>query len=198
MPKQTKELSAVDRLGLARRLHETLAQDLAAIGYQLDALIAEESMDAASRAELRRIRLQVMRTNQGFREEIYRLRQIDRHGLEQQIKLLLSPAECHLDFAYPPLPEHVEQCLNQALLEIARNSAKHSGATVFELHHSLSDQFLSIEVGDNGSGSITIKKGSFGLRVIDESLSQIAAEYSCRSDSSGTFFTIQISRKLLN
>lgn len=198
MPKQTKELSAVDRLGLARRLHETLAQDLAAIGYQLDALIAEESMDTAFRAELRKIRLQVMRTNQGFRAEIYRLRQMDRHGLEQQIKLLLSPADCHLNFDYPAMPEDVEQCLNHALLEIARNSAKHSGATVFELNHSLTDQFLLIDVGDNGSGSITIKKGSFGLRVIDESLSQIAAEYSCRSDSFGTFFSIQIPRKLLD
>jgi signal transduction histidine kinase len=96
----------LERLGLARRLHETLAQDLAAIGYQLDAVIAEQELAQNHRNELRSIRMEVMRVAREFRDVIYRLRIIGRNELENALSELLSGKDLDLNLTYPALQPH--------------------------------------------------------------------------------------------
>jgi len=62
------------RLDLARRLHETLAQDLAVIGYKLDEIIGEADLDKNHRLALRKIRFALSETTKSFRDQIYQLR----------------------------------------------------------------------------------------------------------------------------
>jgi len=84
------QVQPFDRLSLARRLHETLAQNLAVIGYDLDALIGDETLNPSQRADLRSIRLQVMEVTKSFRDEIYRARTLTRSDVASEIKSILS------------------------------------------------------------------------------------------------------------
>lgn len=184
-----------DRLGLARRLHETLAQDLAAIGYQLDGVIADSDLSDQTRAELRSIRLAVMESARSFRQEIYKLRRTDRKSLHAKLEELLSGYELQLDLTYPLLHDREEDLLCEAILEIARNTLKHSGANVFTLKHSVAENGLRITVSDNGVGKLSLKRDSFGLIGIDEVLRDISASYTCESGESGTTYEIHIPLK---
>jgi signal transduction histidine kinase len=191
-------LSQVDpfnRLSLARRLHETLAQDLAVIGYDLDALIGEEALDPSHRAQLRSIRLRIMGVTQRFRDEIYRTRQKSRSDVDREIRSMLSSLKIDIDMSYPELSEESESLLNEVLLEIARNTMKHSSATAFYLKYELTTSGFILLIGDDGVGDVNLKKKAntkenFGLRGIDELLKIIADEYVCSSDRTGTQFQI--------
>ena len=184
-----------NRLSLARRLHETLAQDLAVIGYDLDALIGEEALDPSHRAQLRSIRLRIMGVTQRFRDEIYRTRQKSRSDVDREIRSMLSSLKIDIDMSYPELSEESESLLNEVLLEIARNTMKHSSATAFYLKYELTTSGFILLIGDDGVGDVNLKnkantKENFGLRGIDELLKIIADEYVCSSDRTGTQFQI--------
>ncbi|MEY5018743.1 MAG: hypothetical protein RJB54_661, partial [Actinomycetota bacterium] len=185
-----------ERLGLARRLHETLAQDLAAIGYRLDAVIAEP-LNIELRAEIREIRMEVMRVTQGFRDEIYQTRLHTRHDVAAFIAQNLRELSFSGDLNYPTLQRDIEAKLNEVLIEIARNTLKHSRARVFYLRYELTDHSLVLEVGDDGIGMVNLHGNGFGLVGIDEVLKLFTDEYLCTSDDKGTNFRIIIDRKHL-
>jgi signal transduction histidine kinase len=185
-----------ERLGLARRLHETLAQDLAAIGYRLDAVIAEP-LNTELRAEIREIRMEVMRVAQGFRDEIYQTRLHTRNEVAAFIAQNLHELRFSGDLNYPTLQRDVEAKLNEVLIEIARNTLKHSRATHFYLRYQVTDQSLILEVGDDGIGMLKLQGKGFGLIGIDELLKQFTDEYLCTSNETGTHFRITIDRKHL-
>jgi signal transduction histidine kinase len=185
-----------ERLGLARRLHETLAQDLAAIGYRLDAVIAEP-LNIELRAEIREIRMEVMRVAQGFRDEIYQTRLHTRNEVAAFIAQNLHELRFSGDLNYPMLQRDIEAKLNEVLIEIARNTLKHSKARVFYLRYELTDHSLLLEVGDDGIGMVKLHGNGFGLIGIDELLKQFTDEYLCTSNESGTHFRIIIDRKHL-
>ncbi len=185
-----------ERIGLARRLHETLAQDLAAIGYRLDAVISEPVNDEL-RAELREIRLFVMQVAQNFRDEIYQVRLHRRDELVGLVSQHLKDLSFSGDFNYPRLQRDIEAKLTEALIEIVRNTIKHSKATQIYLRYQLSEQSLILEIGDDGVGSLKVRRDGFGLLAIDELLRQITNDYHCASDEKGTHFRITIDRKYL-
>lgn len=185
-----------NRLGLARRLHETLAQDLAAIGYQLDAVIADEKLPNSLRTELRQIRLQVMQSTHNFREEIYKLRNIDRGALQEEISALLSEFQLKIDLSFPLLNDEAEALLAEAVREIARNTFKHSVGKNFYLHFKDIQGDTLLEIGDDGTGRLSLKNGSLGLLGLDEVLRQITDDYTCFADENGTHYKILIRREL--
>lgn len=185
------------RLGLARRLHETLAQDLVAIGYRLDAVIAENELSSAIRTDLRQIRILVMESARNFREEIYKLRKTDRIALHSNILEMLPQSEVSIDLSFPFLRDPSEELLLEAIREMARNTQKHSGASHFYLKYNLLTDFLILEIGDNGSGKLAINSDSFGLRGIDEALRAANIDYTCQAGKSGTQYTLKIAREFL-
>lgn len=185
------------RLGLARRLHETLAQDLVAIGYRLDAVIAEDELSNSNRAELRQIRLMVMESARNFREEIYKLRKTDRLALHSNVLDMLSHLEVSLDLNFPLLRDPSEDLLLEAIMEMARNTQKHAKASRFYLKFNLHPDFLTLEIGDDGSGKLAINSKGFGLRGVDEALRDANINYSCRADKNGTHYTLKIARDYL-
>ena len=191
-----RQTEPFDRLGLARRLHETLAQSLAVIGYDLDALIGDSDLSASHRSALRLIRLQVMNMTRSFRDEIYRTRRFSREELETEIRAILGSIHADLSLTYPRLTEERENLLNEALIEIARNARKHSSAQSFYVKYELTESGFLILVGDDGVGELSFKSGNFGLRTIDEVLKIISRDYHCKSDKEGTHFRITFAQEV--
>ena len=180
------------RLDLARRLHETLAQDLAVIGYKLDEIIGEADLDKKHRIALRKIRFALSETTKSFRDQIYRLRLTSREQLMRQVVEILGEINLQADFTYPEFNQVVEEGLSQVILELARNTARHSKATHFYLSFKQMEESIEFDIGDNGIGGVKPKHFRFGLASIDELLTQISSSYSSFSTSSGSSFKFQI------
>ncbi|KRO74526.1 MAG: hypothetical protein ABS00_04950 [Actinobacteria bacterium BACL2 MAG-120920-bin34] len=180
------------RLDLARRLHETLAQDLAVIGYKLDEIIGEADLDKKHRIALRKIRFALSETTKSFRDQIYRLRLTSREQLIRQVVEILGEINLEADFTYPEFNQVVEEGLSQVILELARNTARHSKATHFYLSFKQMEESIEFDIGDNGIGGVKPKDFRFGLASIDELLTQISSSYSSFSTSSGSSFKFQI------
>ena len=180
------------RLDLARRLHETLAQDLAVIGYKLDEIIGEADLDKKHRIALRKIRFALSETTKSFRDQIYRLRLTSREQLMRQVVEILGEINLEADFTYPEFNQVVEEGLSQVILELARNTASHSKATHFYLSFKQMEESIEFDIGDNGIGGVKPKDFRFGLASIDELLTQISSSYSSFSTSSGSSFKFQI------
>jgi len=180
------------RLDLARRLHETLAQDLAVIGYKLDEIIGEADLDKKHRIALRKIRFALSETTKSFRDQIYRLRLTSREQLMKQVVEILGEINLEADFTYPEFNQVVEEGLSQVILELARNTARHSKATHFYLSFKQMEERIEFDIGDNGIGGVKPKDFRFGLASIDELLTQISSSYSSFSTSSGSSFKFQI------
>ena len=180
------------RLDLARRLHETLAQDLAVIGYKLDEIIGEADLDKKHRIALRKIRFALSETTKSFRDQIYRLRLTSREQLMRQVVEILGEINLQADFTYPEFNQVVEEGLSQVILELARNTARHSKATHFYLSFKQMEESIEFDIGDNGIGGVKPKDFRFGLASIDELLTQISSSYSSFSTSSGSSFKFQI------
>jgi len=180
------------RLDLARRLHETLAQDLAVIGYKLDEIIGEADLDKNHRLALRKIRFALSETTKSFRDQIYQLRLTSREQLMRQVVEILGEIELEADFTYPEFNQVVEEGLSQVILEIARNTARHSKATHFYLSFRQMEESIEFDIGDNGIGGVKPKDFRFGLASIDELLIQISTSYSSSSTSDGSSFKFQI------
>ena len=86
-----------ERSRLARELHDGLAQELSAIGYQLDSLIGDELITHSARQNLRKVRFSISGVTDQVRNEIYNLRNEDPRELseiiKQQLASLLSNSE---------------------------------------------------------------------------------------------------------
>jgi signal transduction histidine kinase len=63
-----------ERSRLARELHDGLAQELAAVGYQLDQVIGDLKLDNRNRRVIREIRLSLSGLINQVRNEIFDLR----------------------------------------------------------------------------------------------------------------------------
>ena len=180
------------RLDLARRLHETLAQDLAVIGYQLDEIIGDANLGKKHRIALRKIRFSISQITKSFRDQIYQLKLTSRRQLNKQVVEILGEIKLEADFTYPEFNQVVEEGLSQVILEIARNTARHSKATHFYLSFRQMEESIEFDIGDNGIGGVKPKDFRFGLASIDELLTQISSSYSSFSTSSGSSFKFQI------
>ncbi len=180
------------RLDLARRLHETLAQDLAVIGYQLDEIIGDANLGKKHRIALRKIRFSISQTTKSFRDQIYQLKLTSREQLSKQVVEILGEIKLVADFTYPEFDPKVEEALSQIILELARNTSHHSKATCFYLNFKENEESIQFEIGDDGIGGVKPKDFRFGLASIDELLIQISSSYSSSSKSDGSSFKFQI------
>ena len=182
------------RLDLARRLHETLAQDLAVIGYQLDEIIGDANLDKKHRIALRKIRFALSEITKSFRDQIYQLKLTSRQQLIKQVVEILGEIKLEADFTYPEFNPTVEEALSQVILELARNTARHSKASRFYLNFKANDSIIDFEIGDDGIGGVKPRDFRFGLASINELLIQISNSYSSYSKSDGSSFKFQISK----
>lgn len=167
-----------ERSRLARELHDGLAQELSAIGYQLDALVGDETINQSTRQNLRRIRLAISGVTDQVREEIYNLRNDDPRNIseiiEQQLTTLLSNSEIVFEvigqsLVSPAYKYEITRCIR----ELALNSRAHSDCRKITVE--LSD--LAIKYQDDGGFTTEVQndqnRHSYGLLGVFERLEKL-------------------------
>ena len=180
------------RIALTARLHETLAQDLAVLGFRLDELIADSALSAEHRGEIRDIRLSLVEISRRFRDEIYFSNHRSREAVASALAGILSGLKCDIDLSYPLLSPQEEILLNEVLIEIARNTARHSGAHIFTVSHNRNDEGFELRISDDGRGLPSPARKNLGLTTIDHALRIMGCDYECTSTQKGTAYRIQV------
>jgi signal transduction histidine kinase len=183
---------AEERLSLATKLHETVAQDLALLGYRLDELIADVTLTKVQRSLLRDLRTSILAINNRFRDVIYLSKPRHRDALIENLKAILVNQLMEVDLSFPLLKSNQEELLDAALIEMAQNTARHSGASHFHISFEATDETLIIRVSDNGNGIASISHLNLGIRIIDQNLKKLCRSYDCESDESGTRYSLHI------
>jgi signal transduction histidine kinase len=193
-PQSDQELDAQarERLALTAKLHETIAQDLALMGYRVDELIADNSLTSNQRSLLRELRLSILQVNKRFRDVIYSPMPRNRDLLLKDLRDVLGNLHGDIDLSFPRLKDHEEDMLGDVLVEMARNSVRHSQARNFHIAYEISQGNLSIHVSDDGEGMPSISNPNLGIRIIDQTLKLLCHTYSCHSDVNGTRYSLLI------
>ena len=153
---------------LARQIHDGIAQDLVALGYRLDQSLGAPELPTSTRAELRTLRFAVTDLIEKVRREILNLRSVSL-DLEDQVVQI-----CGDRLGEVSLAVNLDPSLNPIVIELIRNAAEHSGASVINLSTSSDEALTVIEVSDNGIGGVEMKADRFGLVGISEAVAELS------------------------
>ena len=159
------------RVELARDLHDSLAQDLVAIGYQLDLLIND--LPLRHRASAREIRQAVTAATKSVRRELFALR--DLTG-DYQAELLnhASPLNLQINGEISKLNPSTQRIVN----ELVKNAAQHSKG--HNLKVDIQDKL--IVVSDDGQGMLGVA----------ESVENLGGQIFVSTNKSGTRIEIRL------
>jgi len=171
---------ASERARIARELHDGIAQDLAAVGYSLDAEIGRSDTSALSRAALRSIRGEITTLNEKMREEIFRLRSAASPSVQEDLMVTLQSLP--IDFTVEgelPVDESGFQ-LEKVLVELIRNAANHAKAD--EVHIAIDPERITLRSNGKATSAPTGKR--FGLLGVVERIHEIAWDIEISDDYS--------------
>ena len=155
---------------IARQIHDGIAQDLVALGYSLDQSLGAPELPTSTRAELRTLRFEVTGLIEKVRREILNLRSTPSDLGE------LAVAICGDRLGQVDLTIPIDPTLNPIAIELLRNAAEHSGASVINLHTHSDDALTVIEISDNGIGGVEMKADRFGLVGISEAVADLSGK----------------------
>ncbi len=202
-----------ERNRLAREIHDTLAQGLAAITLQLetaDALMdakPERAHEAVQRA------LNLARGNlEEARRSVMDLRAapLQKHTLPEALAALAqracdgsSLAEVQYVFApndnFPTMPTRVEASIYRIAQEALANACKHAEARHISLSLSVADQAVRLVVLDDGRGfdpekvAHITRDGHFGLAGMSERVKLLGGTICIQSEpGAGTEIAVQV------
>jgi len=176
-----------ERSRLARELHDGLAQELAAVGYQLDQVIGDFKLDNRNRRVIREIRLSLSGLINQVRNEIFDLRsdfsKSSNQLISEQIQTVLANTEITFNVTGDiDLDSERKFELLRAIRELTTNAKRHASCSLIQVD--LSDQVISIF--DNGIGGNLTKTTGYGLLGVKERLQLIGAKLVINSNLSGT------------
>lgn len=167
-----RRLQSSTRINLARDLHDSLAQDLVAIGYKLDLLIADLPFNY--RAKVREIRDLVTTATSQVRKELFALRATAEDPLDQ-INSSAMPLALDIQGDLSTLDSRRLRIVN----ELVRNAASHSKGRNIRLE--ITEDYLI--VSDDG----------VGLFGVSELADQLGARLEISSSKEGTKVEIHFS-----
>ncbi len=187
-----------ERAALARELHDSTAQRLAALLLQISA-IAREEKDADRAARLNQLR----DAAQQLTEEVRLLassvhpRVLDDLGIVAALRKLARDtsraAGIDVKLSGPdllPLAQPVASVLYRVANEATRNAIAHSGAKSIHIALQRSEDLVSVEVTDNGTGfdvpEAMRRRPGMGLFTMRERVSLVDGTFEIRSDNTGT------------
>lgn len=159
------------RIELARDLHDSLAQDLVAIGFKLDLLLA--CLPIRFRARAREIRFDVTDATKSVRQQLFLLRDID-SDYQQELEKLAKPLKLKIIGEITQLPSDSRRIVD----ELIRNAATHSKG-----HR------ITLEVSEH---TIIVKDDGQGMRGVSEIVESLGGEISVTARSSGTKVEISL------
>lgn len=149
MPRRSKRCSLVKNRSeeIAQELHDGIAQDLIALGFSIDSILALD-LDPQARAQFRELRFTLTALVDKVRQEI--------HQLRKSPTPLTSVADTSINFE-----------LQRIFLEILRNIQEHSKATAISIE--ISDNGVGgVQHKDGSFGLLGIQERVANLNgVID-------------------------------
>lgn len=184
---------SIQRLAVARDLHDGIAQDLVGIGYSLDLLLAEPDLSNVVRSRIRTTRLHTDELIAKVRREILNLRTSSSAIFVESLNLiavkLLGNTPFEFRYEVVSLSEEFADELLAIATEILRNVSQHSRATHVEINLYNLNNRTCLEICDNGIGGVEMKNGHFGLQGIMERVEKIGGR-AIFEDQNGTKIAI--------
>lgn len=165
-------MATPERLDLARELHDGIAQDLVALGYSLDLLLADSSLAQHTRTALRSSRFQVDELMNKVRAEIFHLRRNYHLTLADEIRNLVeteySDFSVDLDLEEVSAPPEINFGAIAIIREALRNIRAHARATRIGITLYPIDNRICLQIRDNGIGGANLKSGHYGIPGLAE------------------------------
>lgn len=152
-----------ERARVAKELHESTAQSLAALTYQL-AAVARDARDPAISRRLHEIRELAGEILEEVRSMAYSMHPhvLDDLGLEAALQWLARLTEehsaltidvtVHREAAAAPMSREVASALYRVAQESVRNAERHAGAAKVHMTLVQDEYFVSLDVADDGRG----------------------------------------------
>ena len=160
-----RRLLSSTRVQLARDLHDSIAQDLVAIGYKLDLLIAD--LPSEFRARTRTIRAEVTAAIAKVRKELFALR--DREfDPESKLQDVATP----LSLSIKGKLNHLDPNFQRIIKELVGNAAKHSKG-----------RNIQVEIEDS---KISVSDDGLGMLGLGELVAECRATMNVISNQNGT------------
>lgn len=200
----------VERLRIARELHDDTIQQLVALSRQLDMLSDDRTLPPEQKESVERLWKHANSIIQGVRRLSQDLRPptLDRLGLLPALQWLVSelskyssiPIEIRVRGVERRLPADVELMLFRIAQEALRNVCRHSGATSAEVALDFDSGKTRIKVSDNGKGfdvpgsmGDLTRLGKLGLAGMDERAKLVGGWLEMRSEpGKGTTVSVEV------
>ena len=181
------------RLELARDLHDGIAQDLVALGYELDLLLGATESTVESRREIRGLRFKVDGLISKVRHEMYALRDPKvvtfQDALSQLIHEICGDLQVTASISHFSIPNSYQTELKAIATELLRNAKFHSRASHIEVLLRGVENRTYLEVSENGVGGAQVNTsglGRLGLMGVKERVEKLHGQLEIISTENGT------------
>lgn len=183
---EVRTLATVEeRRRLAREIHDGVAQQVAALGYQVDDLMARsKSLD--DRQGLQNLRDELSRVVSEIRLSIFDLRSdaLASSGfgsaLSEFVREIGSRSAMTVHLTLDEAPTRLRSETEAELLRIAQeaitNARKHSHARNLWVDCKVEPPFVRLEIRDDGTGLSQGRSDSYGLKIIRERAARLNAQ----------------------
>ncbi len=186
-------MSSPARIELARDLHDGIAQDLVALGYELDLLLGAAESTVQSRREIRALRFKIDDLIAKVRREMYALRDPEvttfQEALSDIVEEICGDLEVTQTISNFSIPNSYQSELKAIATELLRNAKVHSRASHIEILLKGVENRTYLEVSDNGVGGAqvnTSRLGRLGLVGVKERVEQLHGQLEIISTENGT------------
>ena len=166
-----KRSQSSTRVELARDLHDSLAQDLVAIGFKLDLFLSD--LPISFRESAREIRIDITDATKRVRQELFALRELD-SDYQLELTTIAKPLHIEVIGEISKLSGQERRIID----ELVRNAATHSKG-----HN------ITLEIGDH---SILVKDDGQGMHGISEIVEELGGQLHISSGSTGTQVEIRL------
>jgi hypothetical protein len=180
------------RVEIAQEIHDGIAQDLVALGFQLDLVLAAPLTPAVIRNDVRTIRFRVSELIEKVRDDIYDLRSTTDFNNELlEAVTAISPA-IEISGELHKLSDDEEHLLLRVIPELLRNAQVHSGASQIHLQLLSRENEVMVKISDNGHGGAKPTAGRYGILGCIERIEDHGASIDIDSREDGTTITITL------
>jgi two-component system, NarL family, sensor histidine kinase LiaS len=189
-------VSSPARIELARDLHDGIAQDLVALGYELDLLLGATESTVQSRREIRALRFKIDDLIAKVRREMYALRDPEvttfQEALSDIVEEICGDLEVTQTISNFSIPNSYQSELKAIATELLRNAKVHSRASHIEILLKGVENRTYLEVSDNGVGGAQVntsrlgRLGRLGLVGVKERVEQLHGQLEIISTENGT------------
>lgn len=186
--------TADERRRLAREMHDGVAQDIASLGYLVDALAAKPA-DPKQAEVFRMLRERITHIVAEVRQSVLSLR--TSIGESESLGAAISSVARHLSEVsgipiHVTLDEHtsrlrpeVEAELFRIAQEAMNNAIKHARASNIRVHCRVHAPSAAITVSDDGRGLQGARSDSHGMKIMRERARLISGELTVRPSREG-------------